>query len=50
MIIQKVEYSDEKTVGLYVLDMIAGEENPQLNDAYIGNITLRFKNGEKYSL
>ena len=40
--------SDEKTVGLYVLDMIAGEENPQLNDAYIGNITLRFKNGEKY--
>ena len=40
--------SDEKTVGIYVLDMIAEEENPQLNDAYIGNTTLRFKNGEKY--
>ena len=40
--------SDEKTVDLYVLDMIAGEENPQLSDARIGNIDLRFKNGEKY--
>ena len=40
--------SDEKTVNLYVLDMIADNENPQLSDAYISNINLRFKNGEKY--
>ena len=40
--------SDEKTVGLYVLDMIAEDMNPQLRDSYISDITLRFKNGEKY--
>ena len=40
--------SDEKTVGVYVLDMIATDENPQINDAYIGDLTPRFKSGEKY--
>ena len=40
--------SDEKTVGVYVLDMIATDENPQINDAYLGDLTPRFKSGEKY--
>ncbi len=40
--------SDEKTVDLYVLDMIATDINPNLDDAYISRVDLRFKNGEKY--
>ena len=40
--------SDEKTVDLYVLDMIATDINPKLDDAYISRVDLRFKNGEKY--
>ena len=40
--------SDEKTVDLYVLDMIAGDTNPQISNARIGSVDLRFKNGEKY--
>lgn len=40
--------SDEKNVNLYVLDLIAGDMNPQLSNARVSDITLRFKNGEKY--
>ena len=40
--------SDEKTVGVYVLDLIAYDDNPQLSKANIGNLNLRFRNGEKY--
>ena len=40
--------SDEKAVDLYVLDMIATDTNPKLDDAYISRVDLRFKNGEKY--
>ena len=40
--------SDEKTVGVYVLDLIAYDDNPQLSEAKVANLDLRFKNGEKY--
>ena len=40
--------SDEKTVGVYVLDLIAYDDNPQLSKANIGNLNLRFRNGEKF--
>ena len=40
--------SDEKTVGVYVLDLIAYDDNPQLSKANVGSINLRFRNGEKY--
>lgn len=40
--------TDEKTVDLYVLDMIASDINPNLNDAYVSSVNLRFRNGEKY--
>lgn len=40
--------SDEKTVGVYVLDLIAYDDNPQLSKANVGSLNLRFRNGEKY--
>lgn len=40
--------SEEKKAGVYVLDTIAYDTNPQMSDAYIGDLTLRFKEGEKY--
>ena len=40
--------TDEKTMGVYVLDLIAYDDNPQLSKARVGDLTPRFKNGEKY--